>query len=107
VIDLNPFSALASFILGKMKQSTIALWVKLLFEIWFSATVSFLFVCGTTLIATKSWALSVGAGMIMAACVMTVLFRRTPLTKGLMVVLPAEEAAAELGHDFQTISKEK
>jgi hypothetical protein len=36
---------------------------------------------------------------------MTVLFRRSPLTKGLMVVLPAEEALKELATNFQTIEK--
>lgn len=102
---MNPFSALAEFVLGKMKQSAMALWFRLIFQLVFSAVVSFLFVCGSTLIATKSWPLSIGSGMMMAALSLTVLFRRSPLTKGMMAVLPAEEAAVELAKDFQVIQK--
>jgi hypothetical protein len=102
---MNPFGALAEFVLGKMKQSAMALWLKLLFTMGFSAIVSFLFTCGTVLVSTKSYALAFGGGMIVAAMSMTVLFRRSPLTKGLMVVLPAEESLKELETNFQTIQK--
>ena len=102
---MNPFSALAEFVLGKMKQSAIALWCKLIFTMLFSAVVSFLFICGTTLLATRSWTISAGAGMVFAAMAMTVLYRKSPLTKGLMVVLPAAESAKEIETDFQTIEK--
>jgi hypothetical protein len=45
--------------------------------------------------------------MVMAAMAMAVLFRRSPLTKGLMVVLPEAEATKEIESDFQIIEKAK
>jgi hypothetical protein len=104
-MDLNPFTALADFVLGKMRQSMLALWLKLIFTMVFSATVTFLFICGGTLVATHSWTIAIGSGMVMAALVLTVCFRRSPLTKGMMIVLPAGEAAEELAKDFQVIQK--
>lgn len=104
---MDPLGALADFVLGKLKQSAMALWLKLLFTMAFSAAVSFLFVCGTALALAQPWAFAVGSGMVMAAMAMTVLFRRSALTKGLMVVLPGSEAAKEIETDFQTIEKSK
>lgn len=52
---------------------------------------------------------SIGAGMVAAALSLTVLFRRenSKLTKGMLVVLPAAEAAKEIASDFETIQKPK
>ena len=43
---MNPLDALAGFVLGKLKQSMLAQWLRLLFELSLSDSVSFLFVCG-------------------------------------------------------------
>ena len=104
---MNPFDAIATFILGKIKEGVWAAWLRFLFELLFSAVVSFLFTCGTVLCSTQSDALAVGSGMIVAALALTVLFRResSKLTKGMLVVLPSAEAAKELATDFQTIEK--
>ncbi len=104
---MDPLGALAEFVLGKMKQSAMALWLKLLFTMAFSAAVSFLFVCGTMLGLGQPAAFAIGGGMVMAALAMTVLFRRSPLTAGLMVVLPGAEAAKEIETNFQVIEKSK
>jgi len=104
---MDPLSALAEFVLGKMKQSAMAQWAKLLFTMGFSATVSFLFVCGTVLGLGQPATLAIGGGMVMAAMAMVVLFRQSPLTKGLLVVLPEAEAAREMETDFQIIEKAK
>jgi hypothetical protein len=104
---MDPLGALAEFVLGKMKQSAIAQWAKLLFTMGFSATVSFLFVCGSVLALGQPVAFAIGSGMVMAAMAMVVLFRRSPLTKGLMVVLPEAEATKEIGSNFQIIEKAK
>lgn len=106
---MNPFDALATFVLGKIREGVWAAWLKFLFELGFSAVVSFLFVAGATLVSTRSGILAIGYGMIMAALALTVLFRRerNQLTKGMMVVLPATEAQKELETDFQTIEKPK
>ncbi len=102
---LDPFSALADFVLGKLKQAMMAQWLKLLFELGFSAAVAFLFVCGTALLASGSWTLAAGSGMVAAALCMTYLFRRSPLTKGLMVVLPEVEEVKEAEAQLQTIKR--
>jgi hypothetical protein len=104
---VNPFDAIATLILGKIKDGVWAAWLKFLFELSFSAVVSFLFICGTVLCSTEEYTLAIGSGMIAAALALTVLFRReqSKLTKGMLVVLPASEAAKEIATDFQTIQK--
>jgi hypothetical protein len=104
---VDPFQGLADFVLGKLKQSAIALWLKFLFELVFSAIVSFLVICGVSLVSTDSWKFAIGSGMVTAAVVMTVVFRKetSRLTKGMLVVLPELEADKELATDLQTIQK--
>jgi hypothetical protein len=106
---MNPFDALATFVLGRIEQGVWALWVKFLFEMAFSAVVSFLFTCGSVLTMTRSPSVAIGSGMVMAAIAMVTLFRRekNKLTKGMLVVLPSAEAAQEIATDLQTIQKSK
>jgi ABC-type multidrug transport system permease subunit len=104
---VDPLNDLATFILGRIKEGLYAQWLKFLFELGFSAVVSFLFICGGTLAATHEASAAIGSGMVMAGISMTVLFRRerSRLTKGMLVVLPSAEAAQELATDLQTIEK--
>jgi len=104
---VNPFNAIAELILGKIKEGIWAAWLKFLFELIFSAVVSFLFTCGGFLITDADLSLAVGSGMVMAALAMVVLFRResSKLTRGMLVILPSAEAAKELETDFQVIQK--
>lgn len=104
---MNPFDALAIFVLGKIKEGLYAAWLKFLFEMLFSAVVSFLFACGSMLLGKAPAGVAIGFGMLWAAMAMTYLFRRetSRLTKGMIVALPAEEATKELNSNFQTIQK--
>jgi hypothetical protein len=104
---MNPFDALATFVLGRIEQGVWAQWLKFLFELSFSAAVSFLFICGSVLATTRSPSLAIGSGMVMAAISMVTLFRRekSKLTKGMLIVLPSAEAAQEIVTDLQTIQK--
>ena len=104
---MNPFDAIATFVLGKIKEGVWAEWLRFLFELLFSAIVSFLFTCGSVLVTTRSVAIAIGSGMVVASLALTVLFRResSKLTKGMLVVLPSAEAAKDLATDFQTIEK--
>ena len=104
---MNPLDALATFVLGRIEQGVWAQWLKFLFELLFSAVVSFLFICGSVLATTRSPSVAIGSGMVMAAIAMTTLFRRekNKLTKGMLVVLPSAEAAQEIATDLQTIQK--
>ena len=104
---MNPFEPIATFLLGWMKQTAIAQWCKFLFELGFSALVSFLFGCGTLLFGGARAGIAIGFGMIWAAMAMVYLFRRenSRLTWGMLVALPADEAAKELNSNFQLIQK--
>jgi ABC-type multidrug transport system permease subunit len=106
---LDPFQGIAALALGWLKRTALVEWAKFLFEILFSAIVSFLIICGTMLVSSRNWPLSAGSGMIAAAVAMTVLFRKetSRLTKGMLVVLPALEANKELETDLQTITKKE
>jgi len=100
-------NALGSFIVEKIKEGVWASWLKFLFEMSFSAIVSFLFTCGTVLVTTRSYPVAIGSGMILAAIAMATLFRRerSRLTKGMLVVIPEAEATEEIATDLQTIQK--
>jgi drug/metabolite transporter (DMT)-like permease len=104
---MNPFEPVATFVLGWMKQSLVGQWLRFLFELAFSAGVTFLFVCGSVMVATRSGILGIGFGMVAAAVSATALFRResSKLTRGMLAILPSEEAAKELATDLQTIEK--
>jgi hypothetical protein len=104
---VNPLDALADFVLGKIKESLWAEWLKFLFELGFSAVASFLFSCGTLLFAQASAGVAIGFGMIWAAMAMIFLFRRekSRLTKDMLIALPEAEAAKEISSDFQVIQK--
>ena len=49
------------------------------------------------------WGFSIGLGMVLSAVMMIAVFRRSPLSKGIIFVLPSWEAAAELNTNTETI----
>jgi hypothetical protein len=104
---VDVFQGLAAFALGKLKQSLLGQWLKFLWALGFSGTLSFLFVCGSSLIASESPSISIGRGMVAASVVMTICYRmyKSKLLSGLPIVLPAAEAKVELGTDIQVIEK--
>jgi len=104
---VNPFSAIAELILGKIKEGIFVAWAKFLFELIFSAVASFLFIAGLALASGAEVGMAIGDGMVTAAICMAVLFRResSKLTRGMLVILPAAEAAKELETDLQVIQK--
>ena len=105
---MNPFTGIAQFALGLIEHKVLQGWVKLGVELFLSGLLSFLFICGSVLISPPhSWAIGIGSGMVIAAVCMTVVFRRSPLTKGLLLVLPSSEALAEIHTDIQEIEKSK
>lgn len=98
---MNPFDGLARYLLGRLEQKVFQSWMKLLFQMGFSGIVSFLFVCGTVMVSTRSAVLGIGSGMVVGAMAMMVLFRRSPQTANMTVVLPAAEAEKEINTDWQ------
>jgi hypothetical protein len=102
---MNPFDGLAKYLLGRLEQKIIQDWARFLFQMAFSALVSFLFTCGTVLVSTKSVVTAIGSAMVMTAIVLTVFFRTSKLTAGMQAVLPSAEAAQEIATGIQTITK--
>ena len=118
---MDPFQGLASFVLGKLKQSAEMQLAKVLFQLLITAWGSFFLTCGGVLTtyalnhlvrgaAFESgavWALALGSGMtVMVVCV-TYWIRTDPskLFKGMRFVLPSEEAAKELAQNVETLQK--
>ena len=104
---MNPFQGLASFFLGVLEQRTIQKWASLIFQMAFSAGVSFLYVCSAALIAGGTFKFAIGSGMGIMAIVLTVFFRTSPLTKNMMAVLPESEAKSEIETNLQVIGTTK
>src|SRR5258707_10159064 len=100
---MDPFHAIGEVVLGIYKERKVQNWCKLIFTLSFSAITTFLYVTGGSLAATRSWPISIGSGMVSAAVIMTVLFRRSDLTKGMIVALPAEEAKTEINSNIPVI----
>ncbi|HZW92624.1 MAG TPA: hypothetical protein VFF64_06595 [Candidatus Eremiobacteraceae bacterium] len=102
---MNPFDGLAHYLLGRLEQKIIQGWARFLFQMAFSAFVSFCFVCGSVMVSTKSVITGVGSGLVIVAIVLTVFFRTSKLTAGMIAVLPSAEAAQEIVTGIQTITK--
>jgi hypothetical protein len=97
--------AISSAITRLVELHRIDRWCKLVFTMLFSGGVSFLGTCGGALAAHRPMFEAVGTGMISAAVMMTVLFRKSDLTRGMIVALPESEARAEINTDIQVIEK--
>ena len=94
-----------SWISAWRRDTKLFEWVTLLTSLGFSTLVSFLFACGSALMAGQSKPFSIGSGMVSAAVMATVLWRRSPLTKGTTVALPEKEAEVEIQTGTQVITK--
>lgn len=94
-----------SLINGIIAQHKLDQWYRLIFSMLFSGLVTFLYVCGSALAAQRRTAEAIGEGMLAAAVCCTILYRRSPLTKGTTVALPEPEAQTEMNSDAQIISK--
>lgn len=101
MLDFNLGSILEAF----WNRRRIDDWSKLIYMQVFSGATSFLTVCGGELSAHRPTWEAVGVGMVSAAVGMTIIFRRSQLTKGMTVALPAKEAESELDANEQIISK--
>jgi len=94
-----------SWISAWRRDTKLFEWITLLTSLGFSAFTSFLFTCGTALMANQSKPFSIGSGMVSAAVMATVVWRRSPLTKGTTVALPEKEAETEIQTNTQVLTK--
>lgn len=104
---MNPFDALATFVLGKIKEGLYAQWLKFLFELGFSGLLGFLFGTGASLLKTRSWPIGIGTGLISCAVCLLALFgkERSKLTRGMIIVFPGELAAKQIEASLNTEEK--
>lgn len=102
---MTPWDAIGKVFLGIYQEKKLQSWITLIFQMTLSAITTFLFLCGTSLIASKSFEIGIGSGMVGAAIVITVFFRRSNLTKGMLMVLPTDEAKDELETNLQSIQR--
>lgn len=102
---MDPLGALASIIVGIYKTNKAQQWASLVFQMGFSGLVTFLFTAGSVMSASGSAARGVGSGMLAAACVLVYYFRRSPLTKNMLAVLPEQEAESEMQMSFQELTR--
>jgi hypothetical protein len=93
------------FIAILKRDTKLFQWLSLVFQMVLSSTVSFCFACGTSLELSRSWPISIGAGMLSVAAVLAIFFTTSPLTKGMMLVRPTAAATAELETDIAITRK--
>ena len=84
------------FIADLKKNTKLFGWVSLIFQLLMSGTVTFLFTTGTALVAHQPTPVAIGEGMIMCAVSLVGVFTLSPLTRGMILVRPEDEAEAEL-----------
>lgn len=111
----DPFNALASFVLGWMKQGLYAKLIRLFSEIFLAGLWSFQLGFGAATLAALANHLSpvtalvtgLGSGQIMSAIFMVATYRAdtSNATKGWRIVIPESEAQQELQQDTQTIDR--
>jgi hypothetical protein len=100
---MDPFEGLADFVLGKLKQSAIALWLKLLFTMGLSFTVTLCFFTGTVGLKTGSLTAGFATGLVASSLVLLGLFRMSPLCKRLLIAVPTEILQAEESGNLQRV----
>ena len=95
---MDPFQGVASFVLGWMKQTAMAKWLRLLFEMATGALVTLCFFTGTVTLSSGSLTVGFATGLVAVSLVLLAQFKMSPLTKGLTLAVPlriADEALAQ------------
>jgi hypothetical protein len=102
---MDPFGAIADIIVGIYQTKKIQQWASLAFQTAYSSVVGFCFTCGTSLVASKSWPVSIGLGLISIAGIMVTFFVKSKLTKGMLLISPEQIVDAEKSQDLKEIQK--
>ena len=93
--------AIVGFWNAKKVGEQLRLQVSLIWSFWLSASFS----CGTALVNHASYASAIGTGLIVGSSMAAVLWRVSPLTRGMQLALPAAEAGKEIDLDKQIVTK--
>lgn len=84
---------------GQLKQ-----WLAFLISLFCSFWLSGSFATGSALVLHRPPWEALGEGLISATCMATLCWRRSPLTKGMILALPEKEAEKEMESNTQVIS---
>lgn len=98
-------TGLGTFVNGLIRTHKMNEWFKLILQLVASDLISWQFTEGAALAATTPQLVARGMGLMSGSVMAVVIWRRSPLTRGLMLALPAKEAGVELDTDTQVISK--
>lgn len=82
-MNLNPFEALASFVLGVLKQGQIQAWIRVAASFTMSALVTGLFAWGTAILAGAAFLRATAIASIAVAAILVHAWIRHPLTRKL------------------------
>lgn len=96
-----------------IKMHRVNDWWKLFAGLFMSGLCTFMSACGVALVtaakagysASLCWVFGAGVGLPTAAGIMAFLFIKSPLTKGIMFVLPSADAAEALAADVKVFEK--
>jgi hypothetical protein len=102
---MDVFQGLASFVLGRLKESAYSLWFRLIFSLIFSATVTGTFVTGAVTLKTGSLVIGFASGLMSSSLIMLAVFQGSKLSKGLTIAVPKEIIDTENNEAIQTITK--
>ncbi len=100
-INLDPFSALEKW----KEWQSIKRWAELIVELGLSFWLSLCFVAGSALAAHRPPWEALGEGLVAAAVMTAIHWSRSPLTKGMMLVLPGKIGEKELEAEVQVTER--
>ncbi len=95
LISIDPLNIVATL----RRDTKLFQWISLLFQMAFSAVVTFCGTVGSALIAHTSTAIAIGYGLLSVASVLAIFFGASDLTRGMMFVRPEKLAEAQLKQD--------
>ncbi len=101
---MDPFHALASFVLGLIKHGAVQAWLRLVASLVATAFVTFFGTLGLTLTAqvtagmpaSTAFILALGYSSLMMALMILGLWLKSPLTKNIPILWPAAIEAARV-----------
>jgi uncharacterized membrane protein (DUF441 family) len=94
----------ATLITGLIRTHKMNEWFKLILQLVASDVISWQFAEGSALAATTPPLIARGMGLVAGSVMAVVIWRRSPLTRGLMLALPAKEATVELDSNIQVVA---
>jgi uncharacterized membrane protein (DUF441 family) len=100
-VSLDLFGAIEKLIQFHKLNEWIKLYTSLICSFWLGGS----FTTGVALTAHRPTIEAIGEGLILGTISTVATWRKSPLTKGMILSLPSEESKAEFEHTVDTIYK--